>query len=96
MVQQNQFGRTSTDDPNAHLKSFLEIFDTVKMNGVNDKVIQLCLFSFFLNDKAKACSNHYHMDPLLLGMTWFRNSLPSTSHLPSQLNFEVRLVNSDN
>ncbi|XP_022883666.1 uncharacterized protein LOC111400483 [Olea europaea var. sylvestris] len=33
MVQQNQFGGAAIEDPNAHLGSFLEICDTVKMNG---------------------------------------------------------------
>ncbi|XP_022897631.1 uncharacterized protein LOC111411323 [Olea europaea var. sylvestris] len=33
MVQQNQFGGAAVEDPNAHLGSFLEICDTVKMNG---------------------------------------------------------------
>jgi hypothetical protein len=54
MVQQNQFGRAPTEDPNAHLGSFLEICDTVKMNGVTEDAIRLRLFSFSLRDKAKA------------------------------------------
>ncbi|XP_022893877.1 uncharacterized protein LOC111408340 [Olea europaea var. sylvestris] len=55
MVQQNQFGGAPTKDPNAHLGSFLEICDTVKMNRVTENAIQLRLFSFCLRDKAKAC-----------------------------------------
>ncbi|XP_022861677.1 uncharacterized protein LOC111382049 [Olea europaea var. sylvestris] len=54
MVQQNQFGGAPTEDPNAHLGSFLEICDTVKMNGVTEDAIRLRLFSFSLRDKAKA------------------------------------------
>ncbi|XP_022863452.1 uncharacterized protein LOC111383569 [Olea europaea var. sylvestris] len=54
MVQQNQFGGAVIEDPNAHLGSFLEICDTVKMNGVTEDAIRLCLFSFSLRDKAKA------------------------------------------
>ncbi|XP_022875736.1 uncharacterized protein LOC111394206 [Olea europaea var. sylvestris] len=56
MVQQNQFGGASTEEPNSHLGSFLEICDTVKMNGVTEVAIRLCLFSFSLRDKAKACA----------------------------------------
>lgn len=54
MVQQNQFGGAPTEDLNAHLSSFLEICDTVKMNGVTENAIRLRLFSFSLRDKAKA------------------------------------------
>lgn len=54
MVQQNQFGGAAIEYPNAHLGSFLEICDTVKMNGVTDEAIKLRLFSFSLRDKAKA------------------------------------------
>ncbi|XP_022852858.1 uncharacterized protein LOC111374418 [Olea europaea var. sylvestris] len=53
MVQQNQFGGAPTEDPNAHLGSFLEICDTVKMNCVTEDAIRLRLFSFSLRDKAK-------------------------------------------
>ncbi|XP_022855695.1 uncharacterized protein LOC111376916 [Olea europaea var. sylvestris] len=37
MVQQNQFGGAPTEDPNAHLGSFLEICDTIQTfyNGLN-------------------------------------------------------------
>lgn len=54
MVQQNQFGGAAVEDPNAHLGSFLEICDMVKMNGVTEDAIRLRLFSFSLRDKAKA------------------------------------------
>lgn len=54
MVQNNQFRRASTDDPNAHLGSFIEIYDTVKMNEVIDEAIRFRLFSFSLRDKVKA------------------------------------------
>lgn len=39
MVQQDQFGSGAIDDPNAHLANFLEICDTVKMNGVSEDAI---------------------------------------------------------
>ncbi|XP_022860306.1 uncharacterized protein LOC111380876 [Olea europaea var. sylvestris] len=54
MVQQNHFGGAAVEDQNAHLGSFLEICDTVKMNGVTEDAIRLRLFSFSLRDKAKA------------------------------------------
>ena len=53
MVQQSQFGGNAIEDPNAHLATFLEICDTIKMNGVNDDTIRLRLFPFSLKDKAK-------------------------------------------
>ncbi|KAI3465801.1 hypothetical protein Pfo_022464 [Paulownia fortunei] len=53
MVQQNQFGGSALEDPNAHLAIFLEICDTIKMNGVPNDAIRLCLFPFSLWDKVR-------------------------------------------
>ncbi|KAI3448633.1 hypothetical protein Pfo_005298 [Paulownia fortunei] len=53
MVQQIQFGRSVVEDPNTHLAMFLEICDTIKMNGVPDDAIRLCLFPFCLRDKLR-------------------------------------------
>ena len=36
-----------------HLATFLEIDDTVKMNGVIEDVIRMQLFPFSLRDKAR-------------------------------------------
>ena len=53
MVQPNQYGGLPHEDPNVHLPTFMEIADTVKMNGVTEDVIKLWLFPFSLRDKAK-------------------------------------------
>ena len=52
IVQQNQYGGLAHKDPNVHLATFLEICDTVKMNGVMENVIRMRLFPFSLGDKA--------------------------------------------
>ncbi|XP_024033079.1 uncharacterized protein LOC112095390 [Morus notabilis] len=36
MVQQNQYGGLPHEDPNIHLATFLEICDTVKINGLKE------------------------------------------------------------
>ncbi|MDV3146734.1 MAG: hypothetical protein Q8754_02790 [Sweet potato little leaf phytoplasma] len=41
------------EDPNSHLKSFLDICGTVKLNGVSEDAIRLRLFPFSLQDKAR-------------------------------------------
>lgn len=54
IVQQNQYSGSSINDPNVHLPQFLEICNTIKLNGVPDDVIRLCLFPFSLRDMAKS------------------------------------------
>lgn len=53
LVQANQFGGEVTEDPNDHLYSFLEICDTLKIEGVPNDTIRMRLFGFSLRDRAK-------------------------------------------
>ncbi|XP_073018256.1 uncharacterized protein [Primulina eburnea] len=53
MVQQNQFAGTAVSDPHVHLRTFLEITDTVKIDNVSDDIIRLRLFPFSLRDQAR-------------------------------------------
>src|SRR5262249_18195786 len=58
MIQNTvQFGGLPSEDPNAHITSFLEICDTFKENGVNNDTIRLRLFPFSLRDRAKGWLN---------------------------------------
>ena len=52
MVQQHQFTRHSSEDPNEHLGRFLRMANTMKLNGVNPYIIKLQLFPFSLRDVA--------------------------------------------
>ncbi|XP_073133287.1 uncharacterized protein [Henckelia pumila] len=54
MVQQNQFRGAATEDPNLHLRTFLDITDTIKIHGVTEDTIRLRLFSFSLRDNARS------------------------------------------
>ncbi|KAK1586823.1 hypothetical protein Q3G72_006443 [Acer saccharum] len=49
-----QFGGKPTNDPNAYLRNFDQIFSTFKINGASKNVIQLRIFPFLLKDRAKA------------------------------------------
>ncbi|XP_063946250.1 uncharacterized protein LOC135151588 [Daucus carota subsp. sativus] len=56
MVQNSvQFGGSPTEDPNMHIRDFIEICDTFKFNGVTEDAIKLRLFPFSLRDKSKGC-----------------------------------------
>ena len=52
MVQQHQFTRHPSEDPNEHLGKFLRMANTMKLNGVNPDVIKQQLFPFSLRDIA--------------------------------------------
>jgi len=54
MVQKFQFGGSPMEDPNLHFSIFLEVCDTLKLNGVSIDAIRLWLFPFSLKDKARA------------------------------------------
>ena len=48
-----QFGGSPTEDPNMHIRNFIEICDTFKFNNVSEDAVKLRLFPFSLRDKAK-------------------------------------------
>ena len=50
MVQQHQYTGHSNEDPNEHMRRFLRITNTVKLNRVRPEVIKLQLFPFSLRD----------------------------------------------
>ena len=53
MVQQNQYTGLAHKDLNIHLAIFLEIADTVKMNGITEDVIRMRFFPFLLRDRTR-------------------------------------------
>ena len=54
MVQNTvQFGGSPNEDPNMHIRNFIEICDTFKFNNVSEDAVKLKLFPFSLRDKAK-------------------------------------------
>jgi len=55
------------EDSNLHHSVFLEVCNTLKLNGVSTNAIQLWLFSFALRDKARAW---LHSLPLGCITTW--------------------------
>jgi len=48
LIQGNLFQGLPNVDPYAHLATFIEICNTVKISGVPDEAIRLSLFSFSL------------------------------------------------
>ncbi|XP_047979067.1 uncharacterized protein LOC125220986 [Salvia hispanica] len=52
-VEQRVFSGRPTEDPNMHLAKFLEIANTIKLNGVPEDTIKLRLFPFSLTGYAR-------------------------------------------
>jgi len=55
------------EDPNLHLSVFLEVYDTLKINGASTDAIRLRLFPLSLRDKARA---RLHLVPPGSISTW--------------------------
>ncbi|KHN33862.1 hypothetical protein glysoja_021743, partial [Glycine soja] len=53
LIQGNLFQGLPNEDPYAHLATFIEICNTVKIAGMPDEAIRLNLFSFSLAGEAK-------------------------------------------
>jgi hypothetical protein len=53
MVQQTPFCYKASEDANAHIQHFLEIYRTFTIRGVTQDVVHLCLFPFSLLGKVK-------------------------------------------
>ena len=53
LIQGNLFHGLPSEDPYAHLATYIDICNTVKIAGVPEDVIRLNLFSFSLAGKAK-------------------------------------------
>ena len=53
MLHNIQFHGLPSENPNAHLTSFIEVCDTIKYNGVTKESLRLRLFPLSLSDRAK-------------------------------------------
>ena len=53
MLYNIQFHGLPSENPNAHLTSFIEVYNTVKYNGVTEEDLKLRLFPLSLSDQAK-------------------------------------------
>ena len=53
MLQNILFHGLSSENPNMHLTKFIEIYDTIKYNGVTEEALRLRLFPLSLGDRAK-------------------------------------------
>ena len=53
MLQNILFHRFPNENLNIHLTNFLEVYDTIKYNGVTEEALRLRLFPLSLGDRAK-------------------------------------------
>ena len=64
MLNNIQFHWLPSENPNAHLTSFIEVCDTVKYNGVTKKAIILRLFPLSLSDRAEHWLTNQPLDSI--------------------------------
>ena len=81
MVQQNQFGGHSSEDPNGHMAYFLELAHSVKVNGVLHDEIKMSLFRFSLKRRQNLGINAYLKGLKRHGCSLFKHFLLSFSLL---------------
>ena len=84
-----QFEGGSNEDPNEYIKSFFEICDIQKHNGVSSDAIQLMLFPFSIKDKVKIW---FYSLPKVTIATWdemVSALLAKNHHRPRYLNCEA-------
>ena len=53
MLHNIKFHGLPSENPNAHMTSFIEVCDTVKYNGVTKEALRLRMFPLSLSDRAK-------------------------------------------
>ena len=53
MLHNIQFHGLPSENPNAHLTSFIEVCDTIKYNGVTEEALRMLLFPLLLSNQAK-------------------------------------------
>ncbi|CAH9077857.1 unnamed protein product [Cuscuta europaea] len=57
LVSANKFGGSKSEDPTSHVKQFLRVLQTLKLNGASVDAIRLRLFPFSLRDEALSWLN---------------------------------------
>ncbi|XP_031131663.1 uncharacterized protein LOC116033045 [Ipomoea triloba] len=62
LISNNQFGCSKSEDPTSHMRQFLRVCKTLKINGVSVDAIRLRLFPFSLRDDAQVWLDSHPAD----------------------------------
>ncbi|KAJ9558513.1 hypothetical protein OSB04_013127 [Centaurea solstitialis] len=88
-----QFSGLPSEDPNLHLKSFMEITDSFIIPGVSNEAIRLNLFTFSLRDRAKSWFNSLQSGSIMswndLVKSFLKKFFPLIRHAKSRNEIKI-------
>ena len=95
MLHNIQFHGLPSENPNAHLTSFIEVYDTIKYNGVTEEALRLRLFPLSLSDRAKHWLTSQPPDSITSWNDSVQKFLTKISHPQRSHNWCKKLTHSD-
>ncbi|KAL5184493.1 hypothetical protein HKD37_17G048188 [Glycine soja] len=96
LIQNNLFHGLPNEDPYAHLATYIEICNTIRLARVPEDAIQLSLFSFSLSGEAKRLQDVPSMGELMnLDVVFLLKNTPLVKSITWEISLETILMQED-